>query len=230
MQYECEQDSIPLHHTFYEQRGSPSRPLWNPRQGQPHSQSPQSRAPIQPGYSQIMTREPNSNQQQQNSPVQASAPQFQQYQNQQQARSAQQGACDRCGSQEHYSNACPQPSKAQTLMKQAEMNLDIKDFYNAENNYDRALFVHQTVGKSSETLRSDDLEAMYEIARKIREYHAGRKKSANSTPATFPVLHTECDDQSADHVPAPDLLVFDENQPGNNYKNVSPQPDFPSGV
>ena len=115
-------------------------------------------------------------------------------------------------------------------MKQAEMNLEIKDFYNAELNYNKALFVHETVGKSSETLKSDDLEAMYDIARKIREYHAGRKKSANSTPATFPVLHTDCHDQSAHPVPAPDLMIFDENQPENNDKNVFPQPDFPSGV
>ena len=177
-----------------------------------------------------MTREPNSNWQQQNSPVQASAPEFQQYQNQQQARSAQQGACYRCGSQEHYSNACPHPSKAQTLMKQAEMNLDIKDFYNAELNYSRALFVHHNEERSSETLKSDDLVAMYDIARRIREHYAGRKKSATPTPTILPVLHTDCQSQGVQNIPAQNLMIFNENQTGDNDKNVFPQPDFPSGV
>ena len=91
-QYDYEQGSIPLHQTFYDeaggyrpsqhttnqQRGSQSRPLWNPRQGQPHSPPPQSSAPVQSGYSQIMTRQPHLNQPQQNQQRQAPVQQFNQ--------------------------------------------------------------------------------------------------------------------------------------------------------
>ena len=134
--------------------------------------------------------------QQRQAPVQQSN----QYQNQQQARPAPQGGCYRCGSHEHYASACPRPSMAQALVKEAEMNLETKDFYNAELNYSKALFVHHNVGRSSEALKSDDLLAMYDISRRIREHYAGRKKSATQTPATLPVLHTDCHDQGAHSV------------------------------
>ena len=124
MQYDYEQGSIPLHQTFYDeaggyrpsqsannqQRGQKSRPLWNPRQGQSHSQpSPnQSRAPAQPGYSQIVTRQPPSNQQRQNLPGQVPVQQFSQYPNQSvqpgqyptQTKPTSPGECYRCGSHE----------------------------------------------------------------------------------------------------------------------------------
>ena len=182
---------------------------------------------------------PHQNQQPQNSPSQVPAQQFFQApnqcqqqlgQNQQQARPAPQGGCYRCGSHEHYASICPKPSKAQALVKEAEMNLDIKDFHNAEINYEKALYIHQNEDRSSEKLRSDDLAAMYDIARRIRAYHAEQKKSATPPPVTLPVLHTECYDQSVPNAPAQDLMIFNENQPGNNDKNVSPQQDFLSGV
>ena len=111
------------------------------------------------------------------------------------------------------------------------MNLDIKDFCNALLNYNRALYVHQNEERSSEKLKSKDLVAMHDIAPKIKEYHAEQQKYPTPTPATLPVLHTECYDQSIPNAPARDLMTFDENQPGNNdNKDVHPQQDFLSGV
>ena len=110
------------------------------------------------------------------------------------------------------------------------MNLDIKDFHNATLNFDRAMFVHRNSDRSSEKLKCDDLVALSDIARRIREYHAEQQKSPTPTPATLPVLHAECYDQSIPNAPAQDLMIFNENQTGNNDKNVSPQQDFLSGV
>ena len=138
MQYAYESGSAPLQTNFYyeengynspkqqgisQQRGQQSHPLWNPRQGQPNAPSPQSRGPMQQGYSQIMAK-PHPTQQPQNSPGQVPAQQYSQapiqYQNpqgplvhnQQQARPAPQVGCYRCGSHEHYASSCPKPSKA----------------------------------------------------------------------------------------------------------------------
>ena len=256
MQYAYESGSAPLQTNFYyeengynspkqqgisQQRGQQSRPLWNPRQGQPNPPSPQSRGPVQPGYSQIMAK-PHQTHQPQNPPGQVPAQQFSQapiqYQNpqgplvhnQQQARPAQQVGCYRCGSHEHYASSCPKPSKAQALLKEAQRNLDIRDFHHAEIYYEKALFVHERGQKPSEALKGDDLEALYDISRAIKEYHAQQKKNPTPVPATLPVLHTECYDKSTPNAPAQDLMIFNENLPLESDKNVPSQQDFLSGV
>ena len=90
--------------------------------------------------------------------------------------------------------------------------------------------MHERGQKPSEALKGDDLEALYDVSRAIKEYHAQQKKSPTPVPATMPVLHTECYDQITPNAPAQDLMIFNENLPVESEKNVPSQQDFLSGV
>ena len=90
--------------------------------------------------------------------------------------------------------------------------------------------MHEKEQRTSEALKGDNLEALYDISRAIKEYNAQQKKSPTPVPATLPVLHTECYDKSTPNAPAQDLMIFNENLPLESDKNVPSQQDFLSGV
>ena len=71
---------------------------------------------------------------------------------------------------------------------------------------------------------------MHGIKLELDRYYMEQQKNMPPVPAPVQVLHTNCHDYSVQNVPAPDLMVFNENQAGNSDKNGPRQPDFLSGV
>ena len=142
-----------------QQHNQPQKQLWqfNQSQGQPRP----SHILVKTGgpNQQFPPRQQQTSQAQQYQPVQAQ--QYQPVQQGQQSSQQRPTVCWRCNSPDHFIKACPHPSQAQTCLKEARAQLDLKNFEPALDH--AACFLHDKEPNAYDKLSSSDLVNLQQL-------------------------------------------------------------------
>ena len=221
--------------TTPQQQGQPQRQGWNNQQhNHPQKQLWQSnQSQGQPRPSHILVRSGGPNQQFPNKKQQTS--QAQQYQPVQQGQQSSQQrpiVCWRCNSPDHFIKACPHPSRAQTCLKEAQAQLDLRNFEQAFDKCHAACFLHDKEPNTYDKLSSSDLIQLEAVDLALKRYYQNEKiQPTPVAPKEMILVSQHC---STDTIPIqqistqhPDLMSFDEVAANNN--NIGKK-DFQSGV
>ena len=140
-------------------------------------------------------------------------------------------SCWRCNSPDHFIKVCPQPSKAQTCLKNARVQLDLKNFQQALQDSYTAGSLHERELNIYDRLSSNDLAELAAIELELKQYYQSEK--IHPTPVAPKELILVSQHCSNETIPIqqvatqhPDLMSFDEVA-ANNINNCQ---DFQPGV